>query len=53
MGVDKYLELMARDKKVMHGRLRLVLLKRLGDAVTYAEAPEAEIRAAIEACCRG
>jgi 3-dehydroquinate synthase len=51
MGADRYLELMAHDKKVIAGRLRLVLLKRLGEAVTYADAPPAEIRAAIECCC--
>jgi 3-dehydroquinate synthase len=51
MGADRYLDLMSHDKKVVAGRLRLVLLKRLGEAVTYAEAPTAEIRAAIESSC--
>lgn len=51
LGAERYLDLMAHDKKVLEGRLRLVLLKRLGEAVTYAEAPMAEIRAAIETCC--
>lgn len=50
MGSDRYLELMGHDKKVIAGRLRLVLLKRIGEATTFAEAPESEIRAAIEAC---
>ncbi len=51
LGADRYLELMAHDKKVLAGRLRLVLLKRLGEAVTWADTPPDEIRAAIDACC--
>jgi 3-dehydroquinate synthase len=51
LGADRYLDLMSHDKKVIAGRLRLVLLKRPGEAVTYGEAPPAEIRAAIESCC--
>ena len=51
LGAARYLDLMGHDKKVIAGRLRLVLLKRLGEAVTWADAPQAEIRAAIEACC--
>ena len=51
MGVDRYIELMGHDKKVIGGRLRLVLLKRLGEAVTYAEADKSAIRAAIQSCC--
>lgn len=51
LGTARYLDLMAHDKKVLAGRLRLVLLKRLGEAVTWADAPPDAIRAAIEACC--
>jgi 3-dehydroquinate synthase len=51
IGADRYLDLMGHDKKVIAGRLRLVLLRKLGEAVTYADAPQQEIRAAIEACC--
>lgn len=51
LGVDRYLDLMGHDKKVIAGRLRLVLLKQIGSAVTWAETPQSEIRAAIEACC--
>jgi 3-dehydroquinate synthase len=51
LGADRYLDLMGHDKKVVAGRLRLVLLRRLGEAVTYAEAPAADLRAAIESCC--
>lgn len=51
LGTDAYFNLMSHDKKVIEGRLRLVLLKRIGEAVTWADAPPAEIRAAIEGCC--
>jgi 3-dehydroquinate synthase len=51
LGADRYLDLMGHDKKVVAGRLRLVLLKQIGTAVTWADAPQAEIRAAIDACC--
>ncbi|MFN3883419.1 MAG: 3-dehydroquinate synthase [Rhodocyclaceae bacterium] len=50
LGVERYLDLMGHDKKVLAGRLRLVLLRRLGEAVTCDDAPPAEIRAVIEAC---
>jgi 3-dehydroquinate synthase len=51
LGADRYLDLMAHDKKVLAGRLRLVLLQRLGAAVTYADASTADIRASIHVCC--
>jgi 3-dehydroquinate synthase len=51
MGADRYIDLMAHDKKVLAGRLRLVLLRRLGEAVTWADAGSDDIRAAIDACC--
>lgn len=52
LGAERYLELMSHDKKVVAGSMRLVLLKALGDAVTFADAPREEIVAAIESCCR-
>jgi 3-dehydroquinate synthase len=51
LGVERYLDLMGHDKKVIAGKLRLVLLQKLGTAVTFAESPPEDIRAAIEACC--
>jgi 3-dehydroquinate synthase len=51
LGAARYLDLMGHDKKVVAGRLRLVLLKRLGEACTYADAPPDAVRAAIEGCC--
>ena len=53
LGAGRYLELMGHDKKNIAGRLRLVLLKRIGEAVTWADTPPADILAAIEECCRG
>ena len=37
IGVERALELMALDKKVQGGRIRLVLLKALGDATLTAD----------------
>jgi 3-dehydroquinate synthase len=51
LGADRYLDLMGHDKKVIAGRLRLVLLKRLGEAMTFAGASAVDIRAAIDTCC--
>ncbi len=53
LGADRYLDLMALDKKVASGKLRLILLEAIGRGVISADAPAGEIRAAIEACCRG
>lgn len=52
LGVARYLELMAHDKKVEGGSLRLVLLRAAGKAVLTAEASAADIAAAIAARCR-
>jgi len=43
----RILELMAVDKKVLDGRLRLVLLKRLGEAVVTDDYPHAELEATL------
>ena len=51
LGANRYLELMAHDKKVSNGTLRLVLLKAIGRAVVTAEAPIDAVRASIDACC--
>ncbi len=47
LGVERYLALMAHDKKVEDGRLRLVLLKGIGEAVIDAESSGASIEQAI------
>ena len=51
LGAERYLEFMGHDKKTIAGRLRLVLLQRIGKAVTVAALDEAPVRAAIESCC--
>lgn len=51
LGADRYVDLMGHDKKVIAGKLRLVLLKTIGEAVTWGEASAADIRAAIDGCC--
>ena len=53
LGADRYLDLMAMDKKVTAGKIRLVLLKKIGEGVISTEASEDEILAAIEASRRG
>ena len=56
LGAERYLELMSHDKKVIAGRMRLVLLKSLGCAVTAVtgdEVPHERVVAAIESCCHG
>lgn len=51
LGAGRYLELMSHDKKVIDGRMRLVLLKRLGEAVTWSAASPDQVAATIEHCC--
>jgi len=48
MGADDFLALMARDKKVVDGRLRLVLLRDIGEACIVDDAGEAELRALLD-----
>lgn len=45
--VERYFELMQNDKKVQDGKLRLVLLQQIGQAVVTDTAPQAEIHRAI------
>jgi 3-dehydroquinate synthetase len=51
LAVERYLDLMYHDKKVQAGKLRLVLLQRLGQAVVTDAAPLAEVRRAIGERC--
>lgn len=48
MNADTFLALMAHDKKVIDGRLRLVLLKAIGEACIVDDATEQELRALLE-----
>ena len=50
-GAERYLELMRHDKKVENGKLRLVLLEKIGKAVISDAASEQEILASINAVC--
>lgn len=52
LGVPRYLELMAHDKKVADGQLRLILLQGIGHGVIHAESDAQLIGRAIQACCK-
>ena len=52
LGPEKYMDLMALDKKVEGGKLHFVLLRAIGSAV-ISEAPSAPLLATLETCCRG
>jgi len=47
IGAVKGLELMGMDKKVLSGQLRLVLLKKIGEAIITAEYPAEVLRATL------
>jgi len=52
LGLERWLELMGHDKKVEGGRIRFVLLQRIGEAFVSAEVPRdalAEVLGATEA----
>ncbi|WP_416274513.1 3-dehydroquinate synthase [Lamprobacter sp.] len=48
MPSERWLELMAVDKKVQRGRLRLVLLKGIGNALLTADVDVEQLRATLE-----
>lgn len=47
---DGFMALMAHDKKVRHGQLRLVLLRGLGQAVVTADYAPAQLAAFLDTC---
>ncbi len=49
LGVDTYLEYMGHDKKVEGGKMRFVLLKKLGEAVITADVP-ADVLTGVLTC---
>lgn len=51
LGAARYLELMSHDKKVLDGKLRLVLLQDIGKAVVSDVASTEQIAAAIKIRC--
>ena len=48
LGPDRYLELMLRDKKVVSGKMRLILLRAIGAACVTDDAPADDIRAVLQ-----
>jgi 3-dehydroquinate synthase len=47
LGADRYVELMSLDKKVRSGRLRLILLRSIGDAVVADDVASEQLRAVL------
>lgn len=47
LGEDRYLELMSHDKKVVSGKLRLILLRAIGEGVVTSDATVGDIRAIL------
>ena len=50
LDAERAIELMQVDKKVLDGRIRLVLLKSIGEAVVTADYPREMLAATVEAC---
>ena len=53
MSEAQFLSLMGRDKKVMDGTLRLVLLREIGEACIVDDASDAELHALLQAAVKG
>ena len=49
LGTERYLALMGRDKKVVAGSIRFVLLRSIGDAFVTADVELPDLRAVLEA----
>ena len=52
LGQEKYLSLMGLDKKVEDGKIRFVLLKRIGEAVISAQVPAAHLAETLSICAQ-
>ncbi|MDQ3185848.1 MAG: 3-dehydroquinate synthase [Pseudomonadota bacterium] len=50
LGADKYLSLMGLDKKVEGGRMRFILLNRIGNAIVHSNVPPAVLTATLLEC---
>jgi len=48
VSAEKLLEFLASDKKVWHGRLTMVLLRRIGEFVFYEDPPVEKIKETVE-----
>ena len=53
LSAERYLELMAVDKKAAQGRIRFILLAGLGSAVIADGVPPETVRATLAACTAG
>ncbi len=53
LDADRYVELMARDKKTRAGRASFILLERLGAAVIRRDVAPEVVRATLDACTAG
>ena len=47
LGLDRWMQLMGRDKKVVGGAIRFILLDRLGHAVLANDVPQASLAAVL------
>ena len=52
MKSDDFLELMARDKKVVNGSIRLVLLESIGQAVVRSDYDQNALRSCLTGACQ-
>jgi len=50
MSPDDYFKYMSVDKKVKQGRMRFVLLRKIGEAVVTGDVPRDKIEATLKAC---
>jgi shikimate kinase / 3-dehydroquinate synthase len=50
LGMETYLEFMGHDKKVEQGKIRFVLLKKLGEAVMTADVPMNLLQQTLQVC---
>jgi 3-dehydroquinate synthase len=53
LGLERYLELMGHDKKVQEGRIRFVLLERIGAASVSGDVPLAALADVLGTCQAG
>jgi 3-dehydroquinate synthase len=49
MSAEQFLDLMGHDKKVVDGRLRLILLRQIGEACIVDDATEQELKCLLDA----
>ncbi len=49
LGAERYLDLMGRDKKVVAGSIRFVLLRGVGDAFVAADVAVPDLLAVLDA----